>query len=266
MEKNSTFRVATFNANSLRARLHIIIPWLDDSQVDVLCIQETKVQDQDFPIDVFTEIGYEVVFRGQKSYNGVAVASRHPIEEVLFGFGDDEDSEEDHARLIRCQIRGISLVNTYVPQGRAIDHPYFQIKLKWFERLRKLFERDYSPDEDLLWCGDMNVAPEPEDVYAPEKKEDHVCFHLAVREALKRVKSWGFVDLFRKFNKEPGQYTFFDYRIRGSVKKGLGWRLDQIYATEPMSERAVNCWIDLEPRLAAKPSDHTFLIAEFNLD
>ncbi len=263
---SSRFRIATFNANSLRARLHIITPWLLNNQPDVLCIQETKVQDQDFPLSIFEEIGYNVVFRGQKSYNGVAVASRHPVEDSRFGFEDGKDIDEDSTRIIRCKISGNYIINTYVPQGRAIDHPNYKMKLSWFERLRNLFERDYSPDENILWCGDINVAPEPIDVYAPEKKLNHVCYHEAARTALSRVKEWGFVDLYRRFHPDTQEYTFYDYRIRDAVKKGLGWRIDQIYASKPIADKALNCWIDLEPRLAEKPSDHTFLVAEFDLD
>ncbi len=266
MTDRSRFRVATFNANSLRARLHIIIPWLLDKQVDVLCIQETKVQDQDFPEDTFEKIGYHVVFRGQKSYNGVAIASRHPVEGISFGFNDNERLDEDEARLIRCKIDGIHLVNTYVPQGKAIDHPHYQMKLRWFDRLKKLFETDYSPDENVLWCGDINVAPEPLDVYAPGKKLKHVCFHEAIRKALAKVREWGFIDLFRKFHPNAKEYTFYDYRIRNAVKNGLGWRIDQIYTSRPLAAMALDCWIDLEPRLAEKPSDHTFLVADFDLD
>ncbi len=258
------FTVATFNVNSLRARLHIVIPWLEQNRVDVLCMQETKVQDPDFPEDAFRNIGYNVVYRGQKSYNGVAIASVGNIEEVAFGFDDSENTPEDEARLIRCRVDGIHIVNTYVPQGKEIGHPYFEKKLKWFDRLKQLFDRHYSPSDNLLWSGDLNVAPEPEDVYAPERHENHVCFHKDVRDAFDRVKSWGFVDIFRLFNKGPDHYTFFDYRIRGSVKRGLGWRIDHILATRPLAEKAKDSRIDLEPRLMEKPSDHTFLIASFS--
>jgi exodeoxyribonuclease-3 len=264
MTQNSTlFRVATFNTNSLRARLHVVIPWLVEHKVDVLCLQETKVQDADFPDGDFEEIGYSVVHRGQKSYNGVAVASRHDIGEVVFGFDDPENAPEDEARLVRCVIRGISIVNAYAPQGRGIDHPYFQIKLRWFRRLRELLEKDYSRDTPLLLCGDLNIAPGPMDVYSPETLGAHVCFHPDAREALKDLTEWGLVDIFRKFNPGPNEYTFFDYRVPNAVKRGIGWRIDHILGSRPMDRIAVRSSIDMRPRLMERPSDHTFLIAEF---
>ncbi len=259
------FLLATFNANSLRARLHILGPWMEENRPDLLCIQETKVRDEEFPDSFFDDLGYNVAFKGQKSYNGVAVASRYPIEDVEAGFGDGGDSEQDQARLLRCTVEGVRIVNTYVPQGREVGHEYFAYKLKWFERLRALFEREYAPDEDLVWCGDMNVAPEPRDVYDPGSHAEHVCFHEDVRSAFRQVVAWGFVDVFRKFDDRPGQYTFYDYRQRGALSRGQGWRIDHILATRPMAERAVRSWIDLEPRRLKKPSDHTFLLAEFVL-
>jgi exodeoxyribonuclease-3 len=261
---NTLFRVATFNTNSLRARLHVVIPWLVEHKVDVLCLQETKVQDDDFPEGDFGEIGYSVVHRGQKSYNGVAVVSRHRPKEVSFGFDDPENAPEDEARLIRCAVGGVSIVNAYAPQGRGIDHPYFQIKLRWFRRLRELLDRDYSSDTPLLLCGDLNVAPEPMDVYSPETLRGHVCFHRNAREAFKDLTEWGLVDIFRKFNPGPKKYTFFDYRVPNAVKRGIGWRIDHILGSRSMDRIAVGSSIDIRPRLLERPSDHTVLIAEFN--
>lgn len=259
----TTFRVATYNANSLRARLHIVLPWLQQTAADVLCLQETKVADEAFPAKAFEEIGYQVVFRGEKAYNGVAVATRHRIEAVAYGFDDPENRSEDEGRLIRCVVKGLPVVNTYVPQGRAVDHDQFRIKLRWFERLEELFDRHYSPDAPFLWCGDLNVAPGPEDVYAPELLKGHVCFHPAVREAFASVKSWGLVDVFRKYNSGSGHYTFYDYRVPNAVKRRMGWRIDHILATAPLAERAVGSWIDIATRLKKKPSDHSFLVSDF---
>ncbi len=261
MEK--AFSIATFNANSIRARLPIITQWLIEHRVDCLCIQETKVQDADFPIQAFSETGYNVVFKGQKAYNGVAVASPHKIENVSSGFGDGQDSPEDMTRLLRCYIGGIHVVNAYVPQGKAVTHPDFTRKLLWFGRLRSMFERSYHPDDPIVCCGDMNVAPGAKDVYAPERMGNHVCFHEDVRAALQKVLDWGFVDVFRLFHKEEGQYTFFDYRMPDAIKKGLGWRIDLILATRRLAHEAVDSYIDMGPRKAARPSDHTFLVAEF---
>lgn len=256
--------VATYNVNSLRARMHIVIPWLKLHNPHVLCMQETKVIDTDFPVAAFEEVGYSVFFRGQKSYNGVAVASRLPIYEMQVGFQDSEDTPEDQARLISCVINGVRIVNTYVPQGREITDAMFQYKLKWFDRLNSLFSRWIS-SEPLLWCGDLNVAPEPIDVYDPNRLKDHVCFHEDVRRAFQRVKTAGFVDIFRKFNQEPKQYTFYDYRFPKSVERNKGWRIDHMLANEVLADKARNCYIDMGPRMAEKPSDHTVLVACFDV-
>lgn len=266
MTKDTTlFRVATFNTNSLRARLHVVIPWLVKHRVDVLCLQETKVQDDNFPEGNFSEIGYSAVYRGQKSYNGVAVVSRRHLEEVSFGFDDSENVPEDEARLIRCAVGSVSIINAYAPQGRGIDQPHFQMKLRWFRRLRELLDRDYSSDTHLLLCGDLNVAPEPVDVYSPETLEGHVCFHRDAREAFKDLTEWGLVDIFRRFNPGPNQYTFFDYRVPNAVKRGIGWRIDHILSSRSMERTAVGSSIDMGPRLLERPSDHTILTAEFNM-
>jgi len=261
--KTNNFSIATFNVNSIRSRLHILIPWLERNSIDVLCMQETKVQDENFPREAFDKIDYNVIYKGQKSYNGVSIASKHEMSNIAVGFDDLENSPEDEARLIRCMVKDIPVVNSYVPQGRALDHMYFQIKLKWFERLRDLFDRNYSADEPLLWCGDLNVAPESRDVYDPDHHANHVCFHEDARKALEKVKSWGFIDVFRKFNMDPDQYTFYDYRIPNAVKRHLGWRIDHILATAALANRAERAYIDISSRLVQKPSDHTFLVAEF---
>ena len=256
-----SFKIATYNANSIRSRIGLVQEWLSRERPDVLCIQETKVQDQDFPRGAFTDVGYNVVFRGQKAYSGVAIASLEEPESVSFGL----DSEpKDEPRLITAKVRGITIVNTYVPQGRSVDSEMFPYKLEWFSRLGDYFERNFSRNDPLIWCGDLNVAPLEIDVHDPKRLAKHVDFHPQVREALARVTRWGFVDVFRRHHPdEPGQYTFWDYRVRGALDRNLGWRVDHIYATQPIAERSVNAWIDREARAAEKPSDHTFLVAEF---
>jgi exodeoxyribonuclease-3 len=268
-------KVATYNANSIRARLELVLDWLRQEVPDVLCLQETKVQDGDFPAAPFRDVGYHVVFRGQKAHAGVAIVSRGEPQEVAFGFDDggpstlrlhSGQSEPDEPRLIRAVIEGIPVVNTYVPQGRSPDSEHFQYKLEWLARLRALFERHYSPQRPLLWMGDFNVAPEPMDVHDPKRLKDHVDFHPEARAALEWVREWGFVDVFRRHHpEEPGQYTFWDYRVRGALERGLGWRVDHIWATEPLAKKSTRAWIDVEARKAERPSDHTLLAAEFAL-
>ncbi len=258
------FRIATYNVNSIRSRLHIVIPWIKANRPDVFCMQETKVDDEDFPTGDFEEAGYQVIFKGEKGYSGVAVASLKKPERVQIGLEDDGPPDKD--RLIHCVFPGISVLNTYVPQGRKLESPHFAYKLRWFKRISAFLKKSHSPDDPLIWCGDLNVAPEDIDVHDPKRLAGHVCFAPVVREAFEEVKSWGFVDVFRKFHPgEKSQYTFFDYRVPNSMERGLGWRVDHILATKPLAAKAKACRIDTDTRLADKPSDHTVLIAEFKL-
>lgn len=239
----------------------IILEWLSGAMPDVLCIQETKVRDEEFPAADFRQAGYEVVFRGEKSYNGVAVLSRHGMDNVSFGF--DGKGLDEGTRLMAVSVKGIAIVNTYVPQGTSPDSDRFQYKLSWFERLLGYFSSRFKRDSCLVWAGDFNVAPEPIDVHDPKRLLGHVGFHPDEHRALARVKEWGFLDLFRKHRPGPGHFTFYDYRVRNAVERGLGWRVDHIWGTGTMAERSVDAWIDIQPRLWEKPSDHTPIVAEF---
>lgn len=259
------FRIATYNVNSIRSRLHIVIPWLGTHRPDVLCMQETKVADGKFPLDEFRAAGYHVTFRGEKQYNGVAIASREEPKEIRFGLSDGGPADED--RLIAAVFAGIQVVNTYVPQGRERETTHFSYKLAWFERLKQFFTRTYSPDTPVIWCGDLNVAPEEIDVHDPKRLLGHVCFTPEVWEAFASVRSWGLVDVYRR--QHPGEadrYTFFDYRVPQAVRRRLGWRIDHILATSVLATRTLGCEIDLNPRMADRPSDHTILTADFATD
>lgn len=256
-------KVASFNTNGIRARLPIIENWLKGEEPDVLCIQETKVQDQDFPGEVFESLAYHCTFRGQKSFNGVAMLSKAVPKEVSFGFGDGDEKEEP--RIITILIEDIHVVNTYVPQGTAPDSERFQYKLDWFRRLGDYFSQNFQPSQPLLWVGDFNVAPEPIDVYDPEGLRGSIGFHPDEHRALERVKSWGFVDVFRIHHPHDRAYTFWDYRVPYALRRGMGWRVDHIWATECLAAQSTRAWIDIEPRRLEKPSDHTFILAEFML-
>jgi len=254
-------KIATFNANSIRSRMPILLQWLEDHQPDILGIQETKVQDADFPVEAIESAGYHVVFKGEKSYNGVALICKNKPENVRFGFNDGGPSDE--TRLIRAVIDGVAVVNTYVPQGRAIDHVMYKYKLAWYARLKKLFETEYSGDQSVAWIGDINIAVEPIDVNNPESKKNDPCFHVDAHTAFLDVCSFGFEDIFRKHHPDEELYSFFDYRVKNAVQRNLGWRIDYVLATSGLASTSVSCEIDLEPRLKEKPSDHTFMIAEF---
>jgi exodeoxyribonuclease-3 len=254
-------KVASFNVNSLRARLDIIIDWLAENQPDILAVQETKVQDKDFPAKAFDKTGYKYVFKGEKSYNGVAIFSKSAISNVEFGFPDEP---KDEARLIKAEINGIVVVNTYIPQGYLPESVKFTYKLNWFSRLRKYFENNFSPTDSIFWVGDFNIAPLPIDVYDPQGLLGHVCYHPDVHKALNEVVEWGFVDVFRIHCREAGQYTYWDYRPLNAFNRNLGWRLDHILATRTLAKKSTASYIDKKPRLADRPSDHTPIIAEFD--
>ena len=255
-------KIATYNANSIRIRLDTIVSWLEKHQPDVLCIQETKCQDDVFPSLALASTGYHMNFRGMKSYNGVAVLSRTAPGEVSFGF-DDGLPEIDEARLMRVVISGIPIINTYVPNGFKLGAPQYDYKLKWYGRLRNYFEKHLSPDEPAVWCGDMNVAPEPIDVHSPEKHLRHVCFHEDVRRVYKETQAWGFEDVFRKLYPERVQYTFWDYLRPSSLEQNKGWRIDHILATAPLTAKVREAAVDIEPRRGVRASDHTFVWADF---
>lgn len=253
-------RIATFNCNSIRSRLDTVLRWLADNTPDVLCLQETKVQDAEFPADAFRNAGWQIAFKGEKSYNGVAIVSKSEPEEVSFGL----DSEPaDPPRLVHARFGQLHVVNTYVPQGREIEHAMYAYKLAWFARLKKYFQKHFTTATPLLWCGDLNVARHPIDVSNPETKTDHVCYHQAARDAFENVLAFGFTDLFRKHNPDLVDYSFYDYRAPFNPDQKRGWRIDYILATPPLAKKSVAAAIDIVPRIRPKPSDHCPLYVDF---
>ena len=256
-------KIATFNVNGLRARMPVVLDWLGRNSPVVLCLQETKVQDGEFPLAEFQQAGYHVVYRGRKGYGGVAIVSGGEPAAVEFGLPGAQ--EKDESRLVRASFGPLTLVNTYVPQGRDPESEWFQYKLRWYSRLRRYFERSFSPDRYLVWCGDLNVAPEDADVYDPGRLLGHVDFHPEVHKAYRKILDWGLVDCLRLHHPEPQQYTYFDYRVRNSLERKIGWRVDHILATRPLADRCTDSFIDLEPRRMPRPSDHVPLVAVFDV-
>lgn len=241
----------------------LILDWLAEHEPDVLAIQETKVEDDKFPVDDFEEMGYEIAIHGQKSWNGVATLSRHPILDVRMGF-EDELFPND-CRILTCQTNGIHIVNTYVPNGTAVGTDKWDYKLRWLDRFAAFMRQRYRPDERVVWLGDINIAPTPDDVYNPKRFLGGVGHHPDEFAKLARIREFGLTDVFRKFHQGPGFYSYFDFVIVTSVAKNFGWRIDHIYATEPLAEQCTACWIDKEARTREKPSDHTFVVADFDL-
>jgi exodeoxyribonuclease III len=254
-------KIATWNINSIRRRMDAVLAWLQQHQPDILCLQETKVQDADFPAGAFRDAGYHARFRGMKSYNGVATLSRVEPESVLHGFEETVDSED--VRLLLTVVSGLPVVNAYVPQGYKIATDKYEFKLEWFRRARRYFERRFDPSRPLVWVGDMNVAPEPIDVYHPDRRVNDVDFHIDARNAYKDTLSWGLVDVFRKLHPDRVQYTYWDY-FRNALENNWGWRIDHILATAPLASACRAADVDMEPRRAPGASDHTVVWAEFD--
>ncbi|MBV6518060.1 MAG: exodeoxyribonuclease III [Candidatus Brocadia sp.] len=255
-------KIASFNVNSIRARLPIVIGWIQNESPDVLCLQETKVTDAEFPRGVFEDMKYHTVFRGEKSYNGVAILSKISPKNIRAGF---DEFESEGTRLIAATVQNISVINTYVPQGAHPLLKQFRYKLDWFQRLHEYFDKNYQPDQDVLWLGDFNVAPEPADVYDPEHLLGSIGYHPDEHAAILRLKKWGFVDVFRLHQHGSEQYTFWDYRVKDAIARKRGWRVDHIWATRPLAQKSTKAWIDVAPRLLERPSDHTLIVAEFEV-
>jgi exodeoxyribonuclease-3 len=201
---------------------------------------------------------------GEKGKNGVAILSRDKPDEVRYGL--DEWGLPGEARLIAARLGNIAVVNTYVPQGREPDTEYFQYKLQWIRHMKDYFIRHHQPDQSVLWLGDFNVAPEAIDIYDPDRLLGRVGYHPEEHTALAEVKDWGFTDVFRKHVSEQGHYTFWDYRVKNAIDRGLGWRIDHIWATESLAARSVGASVDTSLRRQPRPSDHTPLIATFSIE
>jgi exodeoxyribonuclease-3 len=255
-------KIATWNINSVRRRTPLVLEWLAAHRPDALCLQETKTPDSDFPADAFREAGYHSTYRGMKGYNGIATLTRAAPESVRYGLREGPDSED--VRILQVVTCGVAVVNTYVPQGYKIDSDKYVFKLEWFARVKRYFHECLDPGQRALWVGDMNVAPEPIDVYHPDRRVNDVDFHIDARNAYKDAVGWGWSDMFRKLHPERVQYTYWDY-FRNAFEHNWGWRIDHILATAPMAGACRACDVDLEPRKGASASDHTVVWAEFDL-
>ena len=239
-----------------------MLDWLAKTQTDVVCLQETKTVDENFPVEAFKEAGYNAVFMGQKSYNGVAIVSKHEITDVQKNFLDDTD--ESPKRLIAATVKGVHIVNTYIPNGTELWTDKFTFKLDWLQRLRRYFDETCDVKKDVLLCGDFNVALEDNDVWNVPLWTGKLHFSKPERAAMHNVKQWGFVDVFRKMNGDVQEFSWWDYR-EGAFPKNHGLRIDHIWTSPSLAEKCTACWIDKAPRVLERPSDHTPVIAEFTL-
>lgn len=256
-------KVATFNVNGIRARLDIVLDWLAENEPDVLAIQESKCENDSFPLEAFEDAGWQVALHGQKSFNGVAIISRQPVSSVIHGFADP--LWPDDCRIIQASVGPLTILNTYVPNGTSVGSDKFDYKLRWMNRFAQLVSERFSANDPVVWLGDVNVAPTPADVFEPERHKNKVGFHPSEHAALQEILSWGWTDLFRKFTMGSGHYTFWEFVIPKAFDRNLGWRIDHIYAPKWLSSRCENCFVDKRPRGLERPSDHTPVLAVFDV-
>jgi exodeoxyribonuclease III len=252
--------VATWNVNSIRMRMERLQRWLEQKKPDVLCLQETKVVNEDFPFETLQALGYECYVHGQKSYNGVAVLARMAANDLVKGLpGEGADAP---CRLVAATFGGVRIINIYAPNGGEVDSDKYVYKLDWYRRLREFLDTSLSPKDEVLICGDFNVAPEDRDVWDPEKWRGQVLFTEPEKAALRNIVNWGLSDALRLHHPEGGQYTWWDYR-EGAFHRGWGVRIDHFLLSVPLATRCTEVVIDRDERKGQKPSDHAPVIATF---
>lgn len=255
-------KIATWNVNSIRQRLDHILQWSADAQPDVLCLQETKVVDEDFPAEALRDAGFvHQLFEGQKSYNGVAILSRLPLSDTALGHSTGEPDPQK--RLAMATVGGVRVINCYVPMGTSPTSDKFLYKLKWLVRLRAELNR-LSPTDKVLLCGDLNVARADLDSWDPFRTEGKILCHPHERMALSKVMDWGLVDAFRELNRDKRQFSWWDYR-GGSWQKNQGFRIDYILATAALLEHITEVSTHEETRGWDTPSDHVPVMAHISL-
>jgi exodeoxyribonuclease III len=261
-------KIATWNVNSIRIRLEQVIDWLSKNPVDVLCLQEIKVVDAEFPRSPFEQLGYHLYLSGQKSYNGVALISRQPLVDVSNGFTaflpELQPEWDEQKRVITGVFDQIRIVNLYVPNGAAVGTEKYEYKLRWLKILREYLQLLLLSEPAICLCGDFNIALEAKDIHEQVSTNNHIMASELERQALRDILTLGFADAFRKFTTEGGHYSWWDYRA-AAFRRNLGWRIDHHYLTSVLSERAKSCIIDVEPRKLTQPSDHAPVIVEFEI-
>ncbi len=255
------FKVATWNINSLRVRLAHVLAWLDAHRPDVLAIQETKLVDADFPIEPFRHLGYTVAFSGQKTYNGVAIIAKQALDRVHTELPDLLDPQR---RLLAASYQNIRIVNVYIPNGESLVSDKYQYKLSWLSALQNYLQQQLQHYPHLILLGDYNIAPAEADVYDPVNWQNSVLFSPKERAAFNQLLELGLNDVFRQFSQEPASYSWWDYRA-AAFRRNLGLRIDHILASSSLAKTCVSCHIDKQPRALERPSDHTPVVACFDL-
>ena len=262
----SAVRIVTWNVNSLRARLERVERWLASFRPDVVCLQETKLADDAFPSAAFTALGYEWFHHGQGRWNGVAILSRVGLEDRVTGFGPGVAPDLE-ARLVWAKCGGVRVASCYVPNGRALDHEQYRYKLSWLDRLHAALDAQDDPSEQVIVCGDFNVAPDDRDVYDPEAFVGTTHTSASERQRLDALMAWGLVDLFRLHHNGDGLFSWWDYR-GGSFYKRMGMRIDLLLGSPAVAEASSFVLIDRNERKGPRndpPSDHAPVFVDLDL-
>lgn len=253
-------KIASWNVNSINIRLTQVLDWLKDSDTDILALQETKVTDPIFPKEAFLEKGYHLSYTGQKSYNGVALISKHPIENSHTDFQNFADPQR---RLLIATIAHLRIINVYVPNGSAIGTDKFNYKLTWINHLKLLIEHELKQHQHVVILGDFNIAPEDRDVHDPNAWEGNILVSPEERTAFNSLLSLGLKDSFREIESRNNHYSWWDYRIR-AFQRNLGLRIDHILLSSELCKVPFTAGIDRAPRESERPSDHAPVWVHFD--
>jgi len=263
--------IATWNVNSIRTRLSQVIDWINQVNPDILCLQETKVIDNSFPVEPFKTLGYSVEVYGQKSYNGVAIISKIGGENIKRGFDCFKETDlnfepfQDQKRLISAHINGIQFINVYVPNGSSLNSDKFEYKIKWLNCLASFLDEQIKRGELICLMGDFNIAPSNLDIHNPKKYEGGIMASEIERNALNNVLKGRLIDSFRIFEKNTGHWSWWDYR-NNAYELNKGWRIDHIYISKELSSKLKSCVIDSLPRENLRPSDHAPVMINLDLN
>lgn len=258
----NSFKIASWNVNSLRVRLPHVLTWLNETKPDVLALQETKVPDEEFPFSAFSDAGYLAVTAGQKTYNGVAVLSRVAASDIITNLPELEDTQR---RVLAAVVDDVRILNLYVPNGESIYSTKYQYKLNWLHKLDLFLKQELNKHPKVIVLGDFNIAPANIDVHNPKLWEGQVLFSEPERKAFQEMLQVGFNDCYRHLNPQEQNYSWWDYRMN-AFKRNMGLRIDHILASHALISNCKRCYIDKTPRSWERPSDHAPVIAEFQFD
>jgi exodeoxyribonuclease-3 len=253
-------KIATWNVNSLKVRLPHVLDWLEGARPDILCLQETKTTDENFPVAAIKTAGYHCVYSGQKTYNGVAILSRTPATDILTDIPGLEDPQR---RILGATIGSLRVLNLYVVNGQEVGSEKYTHKLQWLERVAEHVRDQLGKHAHFVTLGDFNIAPEDRDVHDPDAWRERILCSTPERDALRKLLQSGLVDTYRLFEQEADSYSWWDYRA-AAFRRNMGLRIDLILASTPLADRCTACTIDKEPRRLERPSDHAPVIAEFS--